>query len=193
LPSTAATFRAVRAGLQHPAGTSNLYQLYNPNTGTAGTCSGKACVVRQAIPAHHHIDQPHRCSRAEVLPEPEHDAKLGRGRYFSYAGAEPDYYYAFVVRSDYTINQKQQLFGITFRAMRLQPGKNGYFNPVSGTTLTYQNKAWLRLYLHHNPTLVLDAHLTWTRFVNQNVVTSQDKLDCDFDRNASLPGQRPGR
>ena len=36
---------------KHAPGTSNSYQLYNPNTGTAGTCSGKTCVVRQPIPS----------------------------------------------------------------------------------------------------------------------------------------------
>src|SRR5207302_3129766 len=35
---------------KHAAGTSNLYQLYNPNSGKTGTCAGKSCVIRQPIP-----------------------------------------------------------------------------------------------------------------------------------------------
>src|SRR5882757_1054199 len=165
---------------KHPAGTSNLYQLYNPNTGTAGTCSGKACVVRQAIPGNIITSiNPLAAAALKYYPNPNTTPNAGGGGNFSYAGAEPDYYYAFVVRSDYTINQKQSLFGHYVQSHRLQPGKNGYFNPVSGTTLTYQNKGMAFGYTYIiNPTLVVDAHLTWTRFVNQNVVTSQDKLDA---------------
>jgi hypothetical protein len=174
----------------NPVGTSNKYQLYDPTTGhsvTGGVCgssNGKpnTCVVRNPIAGN--IIQPSAISSIaaaalKYYPNPNTTPNSAGGGNFSYAGAEPDYYYAFVVRSDYTINQKQQIFGHYVQSHRLQPGKNGYFFPVTGTTLTYQNKGMAFGYTYAiNPTVVLDAHLTWTRFVNQNVVSSQDKLDA---------------
>jgi hypothetical protein len=171
---------------KHPAGTSNLYQLYDPTTGksiTGGVCgSGKTCVSRQAIAGN--ILQPSAISAIaaaalKYYPNPNTTPNSAGGGNFSYAGAEPDYYYALIARSDFNINSKQQLFGHYVQSRRLQPGKNGYFLPASGTSLTYQNKGAAFGYTYTiNPTLVLDAHFTWTRFVNQNVVSSQDKLNA---------------
>jgi hypothetical protein len=170
----------------HAPGSSNIYQLYDPTTGksvTGGVCgSGKTCVVRQPIAGN--IIKPTAISpiaaaALKYYPNPNTTPNSAGGGNFSYAGAEPDYYYAFVVRSDYNINQKQQIFGHYVQSHRLQPGKNGYFFPVTGTTLTYQNKGMAFGYTYAiNPTMVFDAHLTWTRFVNQNVVSSQDTLDA---------------
>jgi hypothetical protein len=165
---------------KHPAGTSNLYQLFSPTSGTTGTCSGKSCVVRQPIPGNKITSiNPIAAAALKYYPQPNTTPNATGGGNLSYAGAEPDYYYAFVGRSDLVLTKKQQLFGHYVQSHRLQPGKNGYFNPVSGTTLTYQNKGAAFGYTYViSPTLVLDAHLTWTRFVNQNVVTSQDKLNA---------------
>ena len=171
---------------RHPAGTSNLYQLYDPFSGrsvTGGVCgTGKTCTVRNPIPGN--ILQPSAINSIataalKYYPAPNTTPNAQGGGNFSYAGAEPDYYYAYIVRGDYTINQKQQLFGHFVQSRRLQPGKNGYFLPVSGTNLTYQNKGAAFGYTYTiSPTLVLDAHFSWTRFVNQNVVSSQDKLNA---------------
>jgi hypothetical protein len=165
---------------KHAPGTSNLYQLYNPNTGSTGTCSGKTCVVRQAIPGNIITNiNPIAAAALKFYPTPNTTPNGQGGGNFSYAGAEPDYYYAVVVRSDLHINSKQQLFGHYVQSRRLQPGKNGYFFPVTGTSLTYQNKGAAFGYTYTiNPTVVLDAHLTWTRFVNQNVVSSQGTLNA---------------
>jgi len=165
---------------KHAPGTSNLYQLYNPNTGSTGTCSGKTCVVRQAIPGNIITNiNPIAAAALKFYPAPNTTPNAQGGGNFSYAGAEPDYYYAAVVRSDLNINSKQQLFGHYVQSRRLQPGKNGYFFPVTGTSLTYQNKGAAFGYTYTiNPTVVLDAHLTWTRFVNQNVVSSQGTLNA---------------
>lgn len=165
---------------KHPAGTTNLYQLYDPHSGTAGTCSGKACVIRQPIPGNiiTNID-PIAAAALKYYPEPNTTPNSTGGGNFSYAAAEPDFYYALVVRSDLTLTSKQSLFGHYVQSRRLQPGKNGYFKPVTGTSLTYQNKGAAFGYTYTiSPTLVFDAHLTWTRFVNQNVVSSQDLLNA---------------
>ncbi len=166
---------------KHPAGTTNTYQLYYPTPSALSTCSGKTCTVRTTPIAGNLIPSsavsPIAAAALKYYPNPNTPTTTGSGN-FSYAGAEPDYYYAYVVRSDYTISPRQQLFGHYVDSHRLQPGKNGYFFPVTGTTLTYQNKGVALGYTFTiNPSLVLDAHLTWTRFVNQNVVSSQDTLD----------------
>jgi hypothetical protein len=165
---------------KHAPGTSNLYQLYNPNTGATGTCSGKSCVVRQAIAGNKITSiNPIAAAALKYYPNPNTAPNALDGGNFSYAGAEPDYYYAVVARSDYNISSKQQLFGHYVQSRRLQPGKNGYFAPVTGTSLTYQNKGTAFGYTYAiDPTLVFEAHLTWTRFVNQNVVTSQGLLNA---------------
>ncbi len=171
---------------KHPAGTSNLYQIYDPTTGkstTGGVCgSGKTCVTRSAIAGNvlkPSAINPIAAAALKYYPAPNTTPNAQGGGNFSYAGAEPDYYYSYIARSDYTINSKQQLFGHYVQSRRLQPGKNGYFFPVTGTTLTYQNKGAAFGYTYTiNPTMVLDAHVTWTRFVNQNVVSSQDKLNA---------------
>jgi hypothetical protein len=170
----------------HPAGTTNLYQIYDPTSGksvTGGVCgSGKTCTVRNPI-AGNKLTNINAIAAAALKYYPAVDpaAPLNStgGVDYHYALAEPDYYYAYIVRSDYTINSKQQIFGHWVQSRRLQPTKNIYFNPVSGTSLTYQNKGAAFGYTYAiSPTLVLDAHLTWTRFVNQNVVTSQGKLNA---------------
>jgi hypothetical protein len=166
----------------HPAGTTNLYQIYSPTTGTAGTCGGKSCVTRTALPGNiipGSAISPIAAAALKYYPNPNTPINSSGGGNFSYAGAEPDYYFAYDVRSDYTINSKQQLFGHWVQSRRLEPGKNGYFFPVTGTSLTYQNKGLAFGYTYTiSPTVVLDAHLTWTRFVNQNVVSSQGMLNA---------------
>jgi hypothetical protein len=162
------------------------YQLYDPTSGksvTGGVCgTNKTCTVRQAIPGNIIPASSISAIAAAALkyyPNPNTTPNTQGGGNFSYAGAEPDYYWAIIARGDYTINSKQQFFGHYVQSRRLQPGKNGYFFPVTGTTLTYQNKGAAFGYTYTiNPTLVLDAHFTWTRFVNQNVVSSQDKLNA---------------
>jgi len=168
----------------NPPGTGNKYQLYDPTSGksvTGGVCGkGKTCTVRNPIPGNIIANiNPIAAAALKYYPKPNTTSNsLGGGNY-TYSKAEPDYYYAYVVRSDYTISPRQQLFGHFVQSRRLQSGKNAYFTPVSGTTLTYQNKGAAFGYTFTiNPTLVLDAHLTWTRFVNQNVVPSQGKLNA---------------
>ncbi len=169
----------------HPAGTANKYQLYDPTSGvvtTGGACgSGKTCIVRAAIPGNL-VPASAVSSIAKAAmkyyPEPNTAANSQDGGNFSYSKAEPDHYYAYIVRSDFNLSNRQQLYGHWVQSRRLQPAKNTYFAPVSGTSLTYQNKGVALGYTFTiNPETVLEAHLTWTRFVNQNVVTSQGTLN----------------
>ena len=112
-------------------------------------------------------------------PLPNTPENSAGGGNFSYSAAEPDYYYAYATRIDATLTKKQTLFGHYVDSHRLQPGKNGYFYPVTGTTLTYQNKGVALGYTYAiTPSTVMDIHATWTRFVNQNVVSSQDSLNA---------------
>jgi hypothetical protein len=168
---------------KHPAGTSNAYQLYDPNSGTTGTCSGKGCTVRTAIPGNIITNiNPIAAAALKYYPQPNTAENSAGGGNFSYSASEPDYYYAFATRIDATLTSKQTLFGHYVQSHRLQPGKNSYLRTAngiaSGTTLTYQNKGIALGYTYAiTPATVLDTHLTWTRFVNQNVVSSQGLLN----------------
>ncbi|HXS14086.1 MAG TPA: carboxypeptidase-like regulatory domain-containing protein [Acidobacteriaceae bacterium] len=169
----------------NPPGTKNKFQLYDPTSGvvtTGGACgSGKTCIVRSPIPGNLiPAGAVSAIAKAALkyYPEPNTAPNSQDGGNFSYSKAEPDHYYAYIVRSDFNISNRQQIYGHWVRSRRLQPAKNTYFAPVSGTSLTYQNKGVALGYTFTiNPQTVLEAHLTWTRFVNQNTVTSQGKLN----------------
>jgi len=168
----------------HVPGTTNLYQLYAPTSGvptTGGSCgTGKSCTVRTAIPGNViKTINPIAAAALTYYPKPNTTPNSTGGGNFSYSAAEPDYYYAYATRVDATLTSKQTLFGHFVASHRLQPGKNGYFLPASGTTLTYQNNGAALGYTYAiTPYTVLDSHLTWTRFINQNVVSSQDILNA---------------
>jgi hypothetical protein len=168
----------------HPAGVTNLYQLYDPNSGhpvTGGVCgSGKTCTVRNPILGNMITSiNPIAAAALNYYPHANGPENSAGGGNFNYSAAEPNYYYAIASRVDATLTSKQTLFGHFVDSHRLQPGKNGYFAPVTGTTLTYNNKGVALGYTYAvTPATVVDAHLTWTRFVNQNVVTSQGTLNA---------------
>ncbi len=172
----------------HPAGTSNLYQLYSPTGaaavkgGVCGTSKGApvTCTVRNAIPGNIITNiNPIAAAALAYYPHANTTPNSAGGGNYSYSGAEPNYYFAYVTRIDATLTKKQTVFGHYVASRRLQPGKNGYFLPASGTNLTYQNKGVALGYTYAiTPATLLDVHGTWTRFVNQNVVSSQDKLNA---------------
>jgi len=170
----------------HPAGTTNKFQLYDPTSGVVTTggpiCgSGKTCIVRSPI-AGNLIPASAVSAIAKAAlkyyPEPNTTPLTVGGGNYAYSKAEPDHYYAYIVRSDFNLSNRQTLYGHWVQSRRLQPAKNTYFAPVSGTSLTYLNKGIALGYIFTlSPQTVVEAHLTWTRFVNQNVVTSQGLLN----------------
>jgi hypothetical protein len=168
----------------HPAGTTNAYQLYNPLSGksqTGGVCgTGKTCIVRTAIPGNIITSiNPIAAAALKYYPLPNTAPNSLGGGNFSYSGAEPNYYYAYVTRIDANLTKKQNIFGHWVQSRRLQPGKNGYFPLASGTNLVYYNKGAAFGYTYSiTPATVLDAHLTWTRFVNQSFVASQGLVNA---------------
>ena len=175
-----------------PNGTTNIYQLYAPTSGV--TTTGGVCGVTKGVPvictARTPISgnvitniNPIAAAALKYYPQPNTTPNSTGGGNFSYSGAEPDYYYAYATRIDATLTSKQTLFGHYVASHRLQPGKNSYLTTAngvaSGTTLTYQNKGIALGYTYAiTPATLLDSHLTWTRFVNQNVVSSQDQLNA---------------
>jgi len=161
----------------HPAGPTNQYQLYEPTSGTAGA---GGVVSRAIIPGNiiRNIS-PIAQKILSYYPSPNVPGNSDGTGNFVYAGSEPDYYYSVASRADYTMTPRQSLFGHFVLSNRLQSKTNAYFYPVSGTTLTYANKGVAVGYTFTiNPTMVLEAHLTWTRFVNSNIVNSQDLLNA---------------
>jgi len=161
----------------HPAGATNAYQIYNP---TSGTANSSGVVTRTPIPGNIITNiNPIAQSILKYYPLPNNPGNADGTNNFSYAGSEPDYYYAVASRVDYTLTSRQNFFARYVTSNRLQSKTNAYFLPVSGTTLTYENQG---LALGYNfavsPSTVIDARLTWTRFVNTNVVNSQGLLDA---------------
>ncbi|WP_263417302.1 carboxypeptidase-like regulatory domain-containing protein [Terriglobus albidus] len=155
------------------------YQLYDPYSGR--TVNSK--VVRDPFPGNiipGSRISPIAAAALKYYPQPNTATSDPAGASnYSYAGAEPDYYYAYVVRSDVAISNRQSIYGHYVQSRRLQPGKNAYFGQVSGTTLTYRNKGAAVGYTFVlSPTTVLEARVSWTRFVNQNVVPSQGILNA---------------
>ena len=165
---------------KHPADATNLYQIFDPTSGhtvTGGVCgSGKTCTVRNPI-AGNILTRPIDPIAAKALayyPLPN----SGTG-FYSYSGAEPNYYYAYVARIDTALTKKQSLFGHWVASRRLQPGKNAYFGLASGTNLAYLNKGAALGYTYTiTPATVLDAHASWTRFVNTSFIASQGLLNA---------------
>jgi len=160
----------------HPAGTSNTYQLYSP---TSAALSGSV-VTRQPIAGNKltSID-PIAAKVLAYYPKPNNSGNSdGTGNYV-YTGSEPDYYWSIALRSDYNIDSRQQIYGHYVQSSRLQSKTNAYLYPVSGTTLTYANQGVALGYnFAVNPTTVAEAHLTWTRFSNSNIVNSQGLLNA---------------
>jgi hypothetical protein len=164
---------------KHPAGPSNTWQIYNPQSGHL--CSSSGTEVCRSPFQNNQVTNISPIAQ-KVLgywPRPNATGNADGSNNYSYAASEPDYYYALAGRVDYTPAPSQNIFGHIVWSRRLQKGKNGYFYPVSGTTLTYMNRG---VALGHtwtiSPATVLDSHLTWTRFVNQNVVSSQGILNA---------------
>ena len=172
-----------------PNGSVDPNQLYDPTTAHTVTsfpiCGGTAakpntCVARNPIPFNKITNiNPIAAAALKYYPTPNTTPNSKGGGNYTYSKAEPNYYYAYIVRIDTTLTPRQNLFGHWVQSRRLQPGKNAYFYPVSGTNLVYQNKGVALGYTYTiNPATVLDAHLTWTRFVNQNSLPSQGLVNA---------------
>lgn len=152
------------------------YQLFNPLS-AAVVSKSNTHVCRQVfagniIPSS--LINPIATKVLSYYPKPNLAGNADDSNNYSYAGSEPDYYYAVATRLDYNLDDRQKLFGHFVVSRRLQPGKNAYFSPVSGTTLTYQNRGALIDYTNVlNAKTVLDVKASWTRFMNQNVISSQ--------------------
>lgn len=163
---------------KNPAGTKNKYQVYNPFSGYSCT-PGKATPVCRTAYANNQITNidPIAAKVLGYYPKPNAPANSSGGGNYSYAASEPDYYYALDTREDYYPSANQVIFGHLVWSQRNQKNKNSYFFPASGTNLLYQNRGVAFGYTYTlSPTTVLDAHLTWTRFVNQNTLPSQGKI-----------------
>lgn len=164
---------------KHPAGTTNTWQIYNPLSGHLCSSSGTE-VCRNPYPNNQVTNiSPIAQKILSYWPKPNAPGNSDGSNNYSYAAREPDYYYALAGRIDYNPTPSQNIFGHIVWSRRMQKDKNAYFFPVSGTTLTYLNHGialgdtWTL-----SPLTLLDMHLTWTRFVNQNVLPSQGLLNA---------------
>ncbi len=158
----------------------NQYQLFNPYSGTQDPRCPAGVIVRQPIPGNiiTNVQQvsPIAKNILKYYPDPtpglSTTTATGLNNFLSGA-SNNDYYWSEASRIDYNINDNQKLFGHAIYSHRIQPGKNEYFPGASGQTSTLINKAAVLDYVNTlNPTTVLDARYSYTRFQTVTSLTA---------------------
>lgn len=159
----------------HPPGTTNKYQLYDPlvakTVGTNTEVFRTSAFVGNQIPLSRL--SPIAANVINYYPLPNlPQVTPGIGQY-AYASKEPNYYYAYIVRADSTITKKQQLYGHWLQSDYLQKNKNNFFGIAYATNIQYRNKGAALGYTYAiTPATLIDAHLTWTRFLSDITLAS---------------------
>jgi hypothetical protein len=152
-------------------GTINKYQLFNPlsASGTAGT---RTCVPGNKLTAVSPIAQ----ALFQYYPLPNLATNTVDQKNFYYSQAEPDVYNAEVLRMDYALSERQNMYGHLIRSSRQQK-KNEYFGAVSGTSLDYENRGAAMGYTNAlSASTALSAVLTYTRFTTFSAPLDQGSV-----------------
>jgi hypothetical protein len=149
----------------------NPYQIFDPFSATptsaTATTYNRTCLPGNIIPASR-ISAVAKADLA-LYPLSNVTGKADGENNYAYSASEPDNYNAEVLRLDYTISQRQNLYSHLIRSSRVQANKNNFFPPVSGTTLDYENRG---IVLGHvfvlNPNTVITSTAAYTRFTTQS-------------------------
>jgi hypothetical protein len=161
----------------HTAAPYNSYQIFDPYSTTPDpNCPGQ--YTRTPVPGNILTNvMPIDSVAAKILsyyPEPTGSAVVGVNgtNNFVSNAQNVDHYWSVASRLDYTLSDRQRVFGHYITSIRTQPGKNEFFPGASGQTLTLKNNAVILDYVNTlNPTTVLDVRYSFTRFTT---VTSLD-------------------
>jgi Carboxypeptidase regulatory-like domain/TonB dependent receptor-like, beta-barrel len=115
---------------------------------------------------------------------------IGQNNFVSNA-ANNDYYWDELTRIDYTIDERQRMFGHYLISKRLQPGKNLYFPGASGKTNLLKNKGAVVDYINTlSPTSLLDVRYSLTRFYTSSTIdakTTATQLGVNANATAGAP------
>ncbi|WP_162539443.1 TonB-dependent receptor [Granulicella sp. WH15] len=168
----------------HVAAPYNSYQIFDPfKTTPDPDCPGqytRAAVPGNVITNMQTID-PVAAKILSFYPEPTGSAvetPNGANNFVSNVN-NVDHYWNIATRIDYTLNDRQKLFGHYIHSLRSQPGKNAYYPGASGQTLTLKNNAIALDYVDTlNATTVLNVRYSFTRFTT---VTSLDAKTTSTD------------
>lgn len=170
----------------------NTYQIYNPfSTHPDPNCPGQIIrdpYTNNIIPS---ID-PIAAKILSYYPDPNTPGSANGLNNFIPDVSNLDNYYSVATRLDYTLSDRQKLFGHYIQSQRVQPGKNSFFPGASGQTLTLKNYAWALDYVNTlTPTTVLNLRFSYTRFTTVTSLTSPTtSTDLGVNANA-LAGANP--
>jgi len=155
----------------------NKYQIFDPYTAVATTGSNYArkCLPGNIVPASR-ISSIAKALMA-YYPAPNLTGLPTGLSNYNYSAVEPDNYYGTIARFDYNLSQRQNLYAHILRSSRQQVHSSNWFPPVSGTHLDYENRG---VAVGHTlvlgPSAVLNTVVSYTRFTNQNMNTSQGQI-----------------
>jgi hypothetical protein len=167
----------------------NSFQIYDPRT-TRVDPNCPDLYVRDPIPGNilTNID-PVAKNILSYFPDPTGssvETAIGQNNFVSNA-ANNDYYWNELTRIDYTINDKQRMFGHYLISKRVQPGKNLYFPGASGKTNTLRNKGAVVDYVNMlSPTSLLNLRYSLTRFYTSSTIDAKtNATDLGINANAT--------
>lgn len=172
----------------------NTYQIYDPHT-TAPNPACPGTFIRQPYANNiiTNID-PVAKKILSYYPEPTGSSVQQANGLNNFISNVPNYdqYWDVLTREDYTINDRQKLFGHYLISQRIQPGKNAFFPGASGQTLTLKNKAFVLDYVNTlTNSFVADVRYSVTRFTTVTSLTATTTAtDLGVNPNA-LAGANP--
>ena len=199
--NTTSTYKCPSTGKTITTPTYNTYQIFNPySTHVDPSCPD--LYVRDAVPGNIITNvMPIDAVAAKILsyyPDPTGSASQnanGQNNFVSNA-ANVDYYWDALTRVDYTITERQKLFGHYLISRRIQPGKNLFFPGASGKTNLLKNKAVVVDYANMlSATSLLDIRYSVTRFYTSSTIdakTTATQLGINANATAGIPAVASG-
>ncbi len=194
--NTTTTYKCPSTGKVLTTPTYNTYQIFNPySTHVDPNCPD--LYLRDPVPGNIITNvQPIDPVAKKILsyyPDPTGSASQtasGQNNFVSNA-ANVDHYWDELTRIDYTINDRQKLFGHYLISRRIQPGKNLFFPGASGKTNLLKNKAAVVDFTDMlTATSLLDIRYSLTRFYTSSTIdakTTATQLGINANATAGAP------
>lgn len=176
----------------------NQYQIFDPFT-TAPDPNCPGLYLRQPVPGNIITSMdPVAKKILSYYPNPTGSASEtpnGESNFVSNA-ANVDRYWDVLTRIDYTINDRQKMFGHFLISHRIQPGKEAYFPGASGKNNLLKNKGAVVDYVNAiNDTTLLNLRYSLTRFYTSETstaMTTATQLGINANATAGVPAVASG-
>ena len=196
--TTTSTYTCPSTGTKYTTPSYNTYQIFNPySTRVDPNCP--SLYVRDPIPGNVITNVQAMDAVAKKIvnyyPDPNTASTTTLSNFVSSA-ANRDYYWSMVGRLDYTLSEKQKLFGHYLASRRIQPGKELYFPGASGRTNLLKNKAAVIDYVNNltNSSLI-NVRYSATRFYTSTTMdarTTATQLGINANATAGVPDVASG-